>query len=70
MFEIGCWGEFEIPKHLTRLKGMNRDAKCRAVNLLVAFTNFGPTSHSRLTRSQGQQNAICSPGLKDVPKKN
>lgn len=49
---------------------MNRDAKCRAVNLLVAFTNFGPASHSRLTRSQGQQKAICSPGLKEIPEKN
>lgn len=49
---------------------MRRGAKCREVNSLVAFTDFGPVSPSRSTRSQEEQNAICPPGLKEIPVKN
>lgn len=30
----------------------------QSISLLVAFTNLGPISHSRLTESQGQQDII------------
>lgn len=49
---------------------MKRDAKCRAVNSLVALADFGPVSHSTSARSQEEQNAICPPGLKEMPEKN
>lgn len=60
-------GEFEIPKYLTRLKGMKRGAKCRAVNLLVALDP--PLALDGLDL-KGSRMPFVHQGLKKFLKKN